>query len=474
MNRYVKLLSNTLIFAIGTFSSKLMVFLLMPLYTRVLTPADYGVMDLVVNTSNLLLPLVMVSINEAIIRFGLEKSVRKSEVFSIGLVTSLCGFLIFLCFIPVFWKIDFLSSYTTLIYLYVFAAAIHGVCAQFVRSMGLVRLYAFEGVLATLTIVLLNVLFLVVFQWGITGYVLSVILSNLISVLFLFWAARLWKFIKFRSLNRKLAREMLLYSLPLIPTTMMWWVTNVSDRYLVTYFVGEAANGLYSVSYKIPTIISIISSIFTQAWQLSAISENDQSDKDDFYSDIFQYYQTVVFLAASGIMWLLKVINYLLVSPEFFDSWKFAPFLILSVVFSCFVSFFSSFYMAAKKNIMSMVTTFLGAVSNIVLNLWLIPIYGPQGAAFATFVSYFLVFIVRAVDTRRFVRLKMDLPRLLLSFFALLGQAWVLILEPPFSFAIQLGFVLLMFLINLKSILYICYRFFAAVGSRRKAGNQPI
>jgi len=451
-----------------------MVFLLMPLYTRVLTPTDYGIMDLVVNTSNLLLPLVMVSINEAVIRFGLEKSAKKSDVFSIGLITALSGFVVFLCFIPVFQRIDFLSDYTLLIYLYIFAAAIHGVCAQFVRSMGLVRLYAFEGVLATLTIVLLNILFLVVLDWGINGYVLSVILSNLISVAFLFWAARLWKFIKFHGFNRQLVGDMLRYSLPLIPTTMMWWVTNVSDRYLVTYFMGEAANGLYSVSYKIPTIISIISSIFTQAWQLSAISENDQEDKDSFYSDIFQYYQTVVFLAAAGIMWLLKPINYLLVSPEFFDSWRFAPFLILSVVFSCFVSFYSSFYMAAKKNMMSMVTTFLGAISNISLNLWLIPIYGAQGAAFATFVSYLVVFLIRAVDTRRFVRLKMDSLRLLLSLFSLLGQAYLLIREPPYSFLIQLGFVLLMFLINLRSILFICYRFFSAVAGRVRHGSQSI
>ena len=75
MNRYKKLLSNTVLFAVGTFSSKALVFLLMPLYTAVLSTQEYGTVDLIMQAGNLLLPLVSVGIINSIVRFGLDASV---------------------------------------------------------------------------------------------------------------------------------------------------------------------------------------------------------------------------------------------------------------------------------------------------------------------------------------------------------------------------------------------------------------
>lgn len=471
MNRYWKLIMNTVIFAIGTFSSKLMVLLLMPLYTRVLTTADYGTMDVVVSVSNMLLPLVALSISDGVIRFGLDRSSKKSDVFSIGLATSLAGFLLFLCAYPLMKKIAFISDFVWLIYLYLFAASMQSVTAQFVRSMGLVRLYAFNGMFNTFCTIVCNILFLVVFQWGINGYILSVIVSNLLSMVFLWWAAKLWQYVKFKGVSSQTARAMLVYSIPLIPATIMWSITNVSDRLMVTYFLGESANGLYAVANKLPTIISLISSIFTQAWQLSAISENDQKDRDAFYSNIFQSYQTVVFLAGCGLLWLIRPLTRLMYAEAYFESWQIAPFLVISVVFSCFSSFYASFYMATKKNMMAMVTTLAGAVMNISLNLWLIPIYGVQGAAFATASSYLTVFFIRAIDTRRLVKLKMDLPRFLLNTLLLVAQGLIMLRPPEMLFLIQMGIVALMFLLNGRSIMWVLNNLLDSVKRRAIQGE---
>ena len=288
-NKYTTLISNTIIFALGTFGSKLLVFLLMPLYTSVLTTAEYGAMDVVVNVSNMLLPLVIVSINDGVIRFGMDHSYKRRDVFSTGIWVSLAGFGIFLIFWPVMKKIDMISDYTALIYIYVLAAALQGVSAQFVRAMGLVRLFAFNGILNTLSTVFFNVLFLVVMKWGMYGYILSVVLSNVVSMVFLWIAARLYRYMRWwKGIRRETVREMIIYSLPLIPATIMWSITNVSDRFFVTYYMGEAQNGIYSVAYKLPTIISVISAIFTQAWQLSAIGERESDDREQFYSNIFK------------------------------------------------------------------------------------------------------------------------------------------------------------------------------------------
>ena len=466
MNKYKKLIGNTVIFAIGSFSSKLLVFLLMPLYTRVLTTSDYGVMDIIVNTSNLLIPIVMVSINEGIIRFGLDRSVRKSDVLSTGLGVCLAGFLVFGLFIPLMKRVEFISSYTMLIYAYVLAGCLKSVVSQFVRAIGYVKLYAFDGILSTFTTVVFNILLLVVFKWGINGYVLSTVLSNVLSVLFLFWIANLKKFVKPRQVSPAIAKAMLVYSLPLIPTTIFWWITNVSGRYMVTYFLGESANGLFSVAYKIPTVINMISGIFSQAWQISAVTEADDPGQSRFYSDIFSSYQTVVFMCASGVLLLIKPITAILVSEAFYPSWKYVPFLVLSVIFSCFVTFLGTFYMVAKKNAMALVTTCVGAGLNLVLNYFLIPKYGVNGAAFATFACYFTVFVLRAVDTRRIVRLDLGLGRMALNTLGVAAQALCLLYEVKFLYPIQIGIVLLLCLVNLKSIGRLLFQALRMVGIR--------
>ncbi|GAA6513077.1 polysaccharide biosynthesis C-terminal domain-containing protein [Phocea massiliensis] len=466
MNKYKKLIGNTVIFAIGSFSSKLLVFLLMPLYTRVLTTSDYGVMDIIVNTSNLLIPIVMVSINEGIIRFGLDRSVRKSDVLSTGLGVCLAGFLVFGLFIPLMKRVEFISSYTMLIYAYVLAGCLKSVVSQFVRAIGYVKLYAFDGILSTFTTVVFNILLLVVFKWGINGYVLSTVLSNVLSVLFLFWIANLKKFVKPRQVSPAIAKAMLVYSLPLIPTTIFWWITNVSGRYMVTYFLGESANGLFSVAYKIPTVITMISGIFSQAWQISAVTEADDPGQSRFYSDIFSSYQTVVFMCASGVLLLIKPITAILVSEAFYPSWKYVPFLVLSVIFSCFVTFLGTFYMVAKKNAMALVTTCVGAGLNLVLNYFLIPKYGVNGAAFATFACYFTVFVLRAVDTRRIVRLDLGLGRMALNTLGVAAQALCLLYEVKFLYPIQIGIVLLLCLVNLKSIGRLLFQALRMVGIR--------
>ena len=466
MNKYKKLIGNTVIFAIGSFSSTLLVFLLMPLYTRVLTTSDYGVMDIIVNTSNLLIPIVMVSINEGIIRFGLDRSVRKSDVLSTGLGVCLAGFLVFGLFIPLMKRVEFISSYTMLIYAYVLAGCLKSVVSQFVRAIGYVKLYAFDGILSTFTTVVFNILLLVVFKWGINGYVLSTVLSNVLSVLFLFWIANLKKFVKPRQVSPAIAKAMLVYSLPLIPTTIFWWITNVSGRYMVTYFLGESANGLFSVAYKIPTVITMISGIFSQAWQISAVTEADDPGQSRFYSDIFSSYQTVVFMCASGVLLLIKPITAILVSEAFYPSWKYVPFLVLSVIFSCFVTFLGTFYMVAKKNAMALVTTCVGAGLNLVLNYFLIPKYGVNGAAFATFACYFTVFVLRAVDTRRIVRLDLGLGRMALNTLGVAAQALCLLYEVKFLYPIQIGIVLLLCLVNLKSIGRLLFQALRMVGIR--------
>ncbi len=467
-NRYQSLMSNTFIFALSTISSKLMVFLLMPLYTRLLSPADYAVMDIIVQTSNLLTPLVFVSISEAVIRYCLDASIKKHDVYTIGISTCIKGSLLFLLALPLLSLYELTSSYTLLIYFYVVSSCFRGVVSQFTRGIGLVRLYAFDSVFATLNIIILNIILMVGFKLGVTGYILSIVLSNFLSIIFLTTMANLNKYLILGKSSRRVSKQMIKYSAPLIPTTIFWWVINVSDRYIVNFFLGETITGLYSTAYKIPTIIFLISSIFTQAWQLSAISEYSEKDKDAFYSKIFSMLSATIFTAASGIILLLKPITYILVAPDYYPSLEYAPTLVLALIFSCFSTFYSSFYMASKQNKMSLITTMIGAFVNLALNFILIPIMGALGAAVATLISYMAVYLLRAVDTRRFVKLKVSILTMALNIAALGLQVVASTLSVNINWLVQLLLTVFIILLNLKPLLDILVMVIEAVQKKRK------
>lgn len=462
MNKYQKLITNTILFALGTFGSKMLVFLLTPYYTRVLSPSDYGTVDLIVQMSNLISPIISVGITNGIVRFGLDAAYDKRRVFSTGFFTVLAGALVFLLLCPALKGLELdglvlFGEHTAYVYAYVLMSTMRAICSQFVRAMKRVRLYTIDGMLSTLTVILLNITFLNGFKLGIHGYLLATILSDFLSILFLFWANDLGRFLGVRYLRRNPMIPMLRYSIPMIPNTVFWWVTNVSDRYMVAWLIDEAANGLYAASYKIPTIVTLVSGIFMDAWQISAVSE-DKRSRERFFSKVFASYQAIVFLVMSGLILCAKLIMYFMVAPEYYEAWRFVPFLVLATGFSCLVTFLGSIYMVQKNSPMALFTTVVGAALNVVVNLALIPGYGPGGAAFATFVSYLAVLILRGITTRRYIRLRWNLPKFLLCSVILLMQCWVMLWEPSFWIPVEILLCFLILVLNLRPLLQGLFR----------------
>lgn len=452
MNKYKKLALNTIIFGIGTFSSKLLIFLLMPLYTRVLSNSDYGISDLIVNTGNLMIPLVSLGITNAVTRFALDKNEDKRDVFTIGLCTITVGFSMLLLFEPILSHVEFLAAHTWLIYLFVLSATLRAVCQSLVRAKGYVKLYSLDGVLTTLVMVLLTILFLVIMKTGILGYVMAVVLSNAFSVLFLFIMAELRRYVHISCVKRNTVAAMLKYSIPLIPSTIFWWITNVSDRYLVTYFVGSDANGLYAVANKLPTVVVLVAGIFMDAWQMSAVTEDDPG-REHFFTNIYSSYQAVVFLAGSGIILLAKPLTKLLVSDSFYSSWQYIPFLAMATIFTCLVTFLGSVYIVEKKSLLTLATIVAGAVLNIVLNLFLIPAFGVNGAAFSTCISYFVVFVLRALNTRKFIRIQWNMPVLIFNIFAVSAQSVIMIMELKGWILYEIILFIALFACNVKPLI---------------------
>ncbi len=436
MDKYKRLVSNTAIFAIGTFSSKLLTFFLTRLYTAVLEQSQYGVTDLIQQSGNLLLPLVTLGITNAVVRFGLDKGVRKSDVFTTGLLSICVGFIVLLAAAPLLNGIDLLSGNIGLLCLFVLMSSLRSLCAQFVRAQNRVKLFAVDGILSTLTTIVFNVLFLVVLKWGVFGYIFSIVCSDALSVVFLFITARLHRYINFRTLDRSVSKSMLKYAVPMIPNSILWWITNVSDRYIVAAVWGEGYNGLYAAAYKIPSFIMLASGIFIDAWQISAVTEEE--DRDTFYTRVMSAYSMLLFAMASVVIAFTMVVPHVLFDPKYYEAWRYIPLLVIAMVFTCMVNFLGSIYMVEKKSVRSLVTAAISAVLNIVLNLLWIPTYGVNGAAAATLVCYLVVFVIRLLDTRRYIRIRWNFGRLIGCTVLLLAQTVLLLFEVPMMWLWQL------------------------------------
>jgi len=419
-SKYKFLISNTGLFFISTFSSKFLVFLLMPIYTAVLTPDQFNTVDLVTQTANLLIPMVSLGIPNSIIRFGLDKNYSKRGVFTVAALTYLLGYMILLACFPLINQFVFIDGYIRYLYLYLLCSCLRTLVQQFVRAKTYTRLYAADGIMATVNTLIFVYLFLVKFKMGAAGYILATIAADFVSFLFLSVVSGCWKNFSLRKAKPELAKEMLSYCLPLIPTGIFWWITNVSDHYLVTAMVSASAGGIYAISYKIPSIVNLFSTVFTEAWQISAVKEGQSSSPEKFFKNVFRAYQGIMFMAGAGLVLLCRPLVSLMVAAEYYESWRFIPVLILATIFSSFSGFMSSIYMVQKNGKANLYTMMAGAMTNIVLNIILIPKWQAQGAAIATFISYVIVFVLRALGTRKFINISIS-PLFLAVNVALLG-----------------------------------------------------
>ncbi len=451
MNIYITLFSNSALISFGSLGSKLLVFLMVRFYTGYLTTSQYGTSDLITQTANLLLPIISLGITNGVFRFAIDSAVDKRSVFSTGLYCITFGGLLFLGIAPLLTLVHQFEGYIWLIVVYTMASCYHSLCAQYLRAIGKTAFFAIQGIVNTSLVIVLNILFLAVFDMGITGYVLSVVLADGLSALLIFFKEKLWRQITTK-IDKGTFKNMLTYSIPMIPTTIFWWVTSVSDRYMVSGFIGTDANGIYAVAYKVPTFLTLLSTVFMQAWQFSAISESENGKKEhiDFFSKVWGSLQSVMFLASAGIIALSIPVIKLLTTKPFYSAWEYIPLLAVSMIFNSFANFMGSVYVVEKKSKNAFLTAMLGAVLNIILNFILIPTIGIQGASIATFISYFAIFVIRALNARKYIPFKLYLPQVILNTAVVLVQSVFMILSLPFNIAVQVLCIVLLLIINYK------------------------
>ncbi len=406
-SKYKYLLTNIIAFLCGNLGTKLISFLMVPLYTNILKPSEYGEIDLILSIAGIISPFIACGIHEGIMRFCLDKGADHKLILSIGLRVFIVSSVVFLLICPVLTFIPVLSNYIVFIYLYTILNEIMTIFLCYIRGKDNIKLYSFLGFVSGFITAFLNIVFLTFFNLGLIGYKISMLLSPLITILITIILGNLSKEITVKRWNKNLAIEMIRYSLVLVPNALLWWCINASDRFFISYMCGTAINGLYAISYKIPTLLNTISTIFMQSWQMSAIKENDEIDKSYFYNQVYK--QAIFFMGTATLflMYLNKPILNVYVGAEYEAAWIYSPFLIVSFFADALATFWGSFYIATKSMNKYLHSAMIGAIVNIILNFWLIRQIGALGAAIATMICYIIVFVVRAKGMESIVNVKM-------------------------------------------------------------------
>lgn len=402
MSKESKLIKNTAIYAIGNMSSKVLAYVMVMIYSHFINPSDLGYYDIVMTTVSLLLPIVTMEIHEGVYRL----MVGKSQYTNNEIVGTSIKFLCFttsvsaliLIVLAFYVNIRLLS----LILFYLVTFVFYSYLQIVVRGCLENKVYAFLGVLNSVITLISQFIGIVVLNNGIAALFYSLGMANTICILVVL--LRFTFIIKSFPMrfNKMLLKEVLYFSIPLIPTTICWWVVNACDRYIILYGLGTEYNGIYAISTKFPTIVTTLSSIFYLAWQESALREYESEHRDEFFSDVFHKYHRILISACICCIPAVRVVIELFMSSSYSDAWKFTGPLFLSTVYMALSSFLGLGYQISKETGLSTITSAIAAIVNVVINLVFVKNLGLHAASISTLVSYFVMFVIRVKQTRKY------------------------------------------------------------------------
>lgn len=399
-----ELIRNTGIFAIGSLSTKLLSLLMVPLYTTVLSTADYGTVDVIGTFTGLLAPLVTLSVYDAVFRWALDDANDASTAFSNALVVWASSMLIFssicvglaalgVAHIGCFWFMVVLGS-------------LGAICSSLVRGLGYVKLFTVAGIVSSVVFMTLNLVFLLQLELGLTGYLLASAISAAVSVLVVALGAQVWQYWQVTVVRPARMQQLLVYSLPLVPNALSWWGVASANRVVLLTFAGVAANGLYAVANKLPSLINLVYGAFLQSWQMAAVKSYDDQDAGAYYTKTFDIVARLQLLMVMALLCVTQFVFATWIAPTYWQAWQAVPGLLLTVVYTNMSAMVGATYLAAKRTRGLFLTTVYGAVISIGLSVVSVPFLGIIGASLASCVGFAAVLGIRLYETRRFVGIR--------------------------------------------------------------------
>lgn len=447
-DRNKKLFKDTGAFFLGTISSRFIAVIMMPLYTALLSTGDYGISDEINTTVSLLSPLLTLSVSESVLRFSFEKDKNKNHILFSALIFIIASTAL-LMFLPVFINTErvFGGAYWKMFVLTYLGYNLQRAFSFYARGCDKVKLVALSGIIQTFSVVSINVLLLVVLKTGLDGYLWSYVFGYVISIALLFFGVRKTIRVSAMRFDGRLIKEMLHYSIPMIPANLIWWINNSSDKYVIAYLIDVGARGIYAAAYRIPSIMDSVVSVFNDAWRITAFSDEGK-DFAEYFVSIYEKINSLCLLMCAGLMISCELLAKILFSNEFFKGWSCIPFLLVSFLFSTMAGMLASIFTRDKKTGQLLVSTVVGSVLNIILNFLLIGRFGIRAAAATTLFAFCISWGIRVIQVKKTAGINIDAAASLPNYLLLLIMSVVMTLELKYRYFICIPVFLILLWIN--------------------------
>lgn len=419
MSKNEGLIKNTFILSLGTFVPKMISFIVLPLLTFYLSTDEYGVYDLILSIASFLVPLLTLQIQQAAFRYLLsvkedddkDRYVTSSITFII--LSAVIVLPISYCVLSIF-IVD--SSVRLLVCLLLFSESHYTLVGQLARALGSNLKYAIAVILYAVLNLILLIFFLVILKMSFYSVIWAMVISYFTASAFLILSSGIYRHIKLKGISKYALKEMLEFSLPIVPSSVSLWVVNLSDRLIVSGVLGTAANGIYAVANKVPNMYSIAYNTFNLAWTETAARSADEGDPSEYYSDLFD----VMYKFMIGIMICLiactPILMKILVNEKYDAAYYQMPILYFGVFFNSIVSFYGGIYVAIKRTKQVGISSLIGAVLNAGINLLLINKIGLYAASFSTAISFAIISLYRAWDLNKVIKISYKYRDLIFGF----------------------------------------------------------
>ena len=390
------LAKHSIVYGFGNMLNNLAAFLLLPIYTRYLTPTDYGVKELVALSTQVVSILLATAISSAMYRFyfDYDDEQNRNEVLSTSIVTIGGAGLVVIFLLSFFTKpLAKVILNSSDLYIY-FIISFSGLWFQILNDIGYNYLKLKQKSLTFVMFsfgklvlaILLNIYLIIYLKMGVMGVFISTLVSSVVVALILIVPILVKTGLRF---SPEKIKDMLKFGLPLIPSQLGAFIVHLSDRFFLKAYTSIAETGIYSLGYRFGAIPNnFISGPFNQIWQPRRFELYKQEDSEYVFGKIFTYFLFAMFFVGLGISILTKDILMIMSDPQFWSAYKIVPVIVLATTIFSFHYHFNMGILISKKTKYLFYINFSNGIIVLLLNFLLIKPFGIWGAAYATLLAF--------------------------------------------------------------------------------------
>ena len=417
-NKNERLAKKSLIYFRGNLSSKILNFLLVPIYAYTISSTDLGNYDYIITLASIIIPIVYMVLWEAILKFSLS---QKATIRRITTTTSIFTIILNIIIIPImyivfqyFYNIGVNAIYIVGIFV---LYGLTNIWQYYARALKYEKVYVFSSIIATISNLIMNIIFICVLKMGFIGLAISYIVSNVIAIVVIEFKVKIISSIKLEDFDAKLLKNMIIFSAPLVLNTVSAWLLSGASRIIIINKLGSNANGIYTFANKFSVIVTLIGSVINMAFvEESIINSKSENVDNDFLKTVeflLEKFLSLLILAIPTI----NIFYYMITSTEYYESKLYFPFLLIYSLFSVMATNIGTIFHVINKTKYAFFTTILGTIVFFLVAIIGIDKFGLICISNAQILGAFVIFISRYIYAKKYCRQGFDWKKIAIMLF---------------------------------------------------------